>query len=93
MIGKRERDKPASSQPTVNPAKDEAISQIPAWSARRKDYRLVPISTSKSSEPRYGVKDRSPRVFLDELKPARILYWIELITRQSLNRVGVMRCL
>jgi hypothetical protein len=92
MIGKRERHKAPSRQPTVNTAEYQAIFQILARRRSRKGYWLKPICISKSLKPCNRVKDGSSGVFIDEPSPAGILYRIKLKTREPSDRIAFRHC-
>src|SRR5712691_4006810 len=83
VVGEGQRDHPASCKPTPDTTEDEAIRQVDRWSRSRINDGLIAVGPVQRREPAGRMEDGRSGMTVDELRPTRILKWIERIYLQG----------
>src|SRR6267143_630516 len=86
VVGKGQRNHSVPCQPTFDATEHDSIGQRGSRRGSRIDDRFIAIRPVQRLQPAGRVKDRGPRVAVDELQPTLILQWIERVNLQSNSR-------
>jgi len=86
VVGEGQRDHPPPCQPTFDATEHDSIGQRGRRRRSRIDDGFIAIRAVQRLQPAGRMKDRSPRVAVDELQPTLILQWIERVNLQGKSR-------